>query len=209
MHRPLLVLALIAFSTSAFAQDTATAETLFKHGLAELKAGNYAKACPALDESFRLDPRAGTLFTAAECDLAWGKSATAMARFDEFLSFVDKLPADQRTKQAERVRVAKDRKHQLETEVPRLTIQVANPPDGLVVKRDEAIQRAATFGIPLPVDPGDHLVTAEAPGRTTRSWKLSLAKRASETVSITLELAPAAAPAASTTAVVAVVPAAR
>jgi hypothetical protein len=194
MRTSCLVLALVTLSTVAGAQDSATAEAMFKHGLAELKAGHFDKACPALDESFRLDPRAGTLFTSAECDFAWGKLATALARYDEYLSFVDRLPADQRTRQAERVKAAKDKKHALESEVPRMTVIVQDPPAGLVVKRDNLEQRPATFGIALPVDPGEHVVTAEAPDRTPRTWKVSVPKGAKESVAISLELAAAAAP---------------
>jgi len=45
-----------------------------------MEAGNYAAGCPALAESQRLDPRAGTLFTLSQCEVQWGRVATAVTR---------------------------------------------------------------------------------------------------------------------------------
>jgi len=60
---------------SAMGQDSAASEALFNKGVGDMEAGNYQSACPALAESNRLDPRAGTLFALAECEAKIGTPA--------------------------------------------------------------------------------------------------------------------------------------
>jgi hypothetical protein len=49
-----------------------------------------------------------------------------------------------------------------------LTIRVAPEAagtQGLAIKRDGMLQAPASWGVPMPVDPGEHVVEASAPGR--------------------------------------------
>jgi len=186
-------------SVPAHAQDVATADALFRQGLAEMKAGKYDSACPALAESQRLDPRAGTLFTLAECEVGAGKIATALAHYEDFLSFVERIPKELKGRQAERVKAAGEQKKKLDAEIPRLTIAVPDPPAGIVVKRDGASLGAVTFGVALPIDPGKHVVSAEAPGRESQEWTVTLARGARETVTVALKAASAKTPPSAST----------
>jgi len=62
--------------------DRATpAEDFFQRGNALLEAKDYAKACPLLAESFRLDPAGGTVQNLAICYEAQGRWASAYAKF--------------------------------------------------------------------------------------------------------------------------------
>ena len=45
--------------------DEQAAEKMFQQGLADMLAGRYAAACPAIAQSLRLDKQPGTLFTLA------------------------------------------------------------------------------------------------------------------------------------------------
>src|SRR5690242_9942096 len=88
-----------ASSAIAFAQttpDEVTAAAQFDRGLAEMKAGHYDIACPALAESQRLDPRPGTLFTLAECESRAGRIATAVAHYEDYLARFAKMTPDQK-----------------------------------------------------------------------------------------------------------------
>src|SRR5438477_5379956 len=107
--RCLLVAALVAIpsisiSTRALAQDLAAAEALFNKGLADMQAGHYDTGCPSIAESYRLDPRPGTLFTLAECEAKGGKLATAVARYEDYLQLFARLTPDQQAKQKGRER---------------------------------------------------------------------------------------------------------
>src|SRR5687768_9717935 len=52
----------------ARAQNAAAAEALYNKGMAALKSEDFESACPAFEESHRLDPKPGVLFTLAACE---------------------------------------------------------------------------------------------------------------------------------------------
>ena len=147
----------------AAAQSSAAAEALFDKGLAKLKESDYEAACPMLEESHRLDPKPGVLFTLAACEAKRGRIATAITRYEDYLEIVAALPAQQRTRQVARERAARKERDALEAQVPTLTVVVpASVPSHIVVKRDGEPMGKPSFGVPLPVDPGEHLVTVHS-----------------------------------------------
>jgi hypothetical protein len=68
---------------------------------------------------------------------------------------------------------------------------MASAPAGTVVLRDAIELGGASFGIPLPVDPGDHVVVVRWPGRAERRYELKL--MVGQTREVTLEPGPAVA----------------
>ena len=171
------------------AADKSLATALFKEGRALVDQGHFAEGCRKLEESQRLDPGGGTLLNVALCHEKEGRTATAWAEFTEALGIAKKDDRPQRIDFAQ--------KHiaQLEPLLSRLIIQV--PHDGdtpdLEIKRDGTAIGRPAWGVAMPVDPGDHLVEATAPGKT--SWKESVtigAKGDSKTLVVpALENAPA------------------
>jgi hypothetical protein len=194
--RPLTPLAALALALVgprvALAQDVAAAEALFEKGVADMEAGTYATGCPAIAESQRLDPRPGTLFALATCEDRAGRSATAAARFQDYLDAYDKLAPEQQKKQRERPAEAKARKAALAASAPRLSIALApGAPKDAVVRRDDAVLGAAALGLPLPTDPGDHVLVAEGGGARAEK-KVTL--KNGDRVEVTLELRAQATP---------------
>ncbi|MCC6214607.1 MAG: hypothetical protein IT376_07045 [Polyangiaceae bacterium] len=175
------VCALVVVSGIARAQDRdpAAAEALFQQGRAAMDRGDYVAACPKFRESNRLDPAPGTVFNLADCEERVGRLATAWTLFQEV---AQKLPPSD-----PRHGVAKGRADALSPRLPRLTVRLAAPDSsGVVVRRDGVVLRAASLDVPLPVDPGEHELSVEAPGRVRRLVKIDVGEGASETV--TLEL---------------------
>jgi hypothetical protein len=163
MRRLLLVASLVA-APVAYAQsgqDVATAQALFEVGKRLMKAGKAAEACPKLAESHRLDPGAGTFLALALCHEAEGKTATAWADFNQVLSDA------RRDKRPEREKAALEHLAALEKKLTRVNLVVAQPVSGLEVKRDGTVVGQAQWGVPLPIDPGDHVFEAKAPSRKT------------------------------------------
>ncbi|WP_437943129.1 hypothetical protein WMF27_27655 [Sorangium sp. So ce281] len=80
---------LLSLSVPVAAQDIATAEALFERGLADMQAGRYETGCKVLAESERIDPQPGTPFTLAACEAQWGRIATAVAHFKDYLARLD------------------------------------------------------------------------------------------------------------------------
>ncbi|APR77944.1 Hypothetical protein A7982_03291 [Minicystis rosea] len=187
---PIFVLALAsAFSVTARAraQSTATADALYNRGLADMRAGRYETGCPAITESYKLDPQLGALFTLAECEAKRGRVATAVARYREYLELFARLPPAQRAQQAQlhRDRVSTQQAAALAAEVPELTLELpADAPAGTVVKHGDEVLGAAALGIALPVDPGDHVITTQAPNGPIKEHKVSVVRREKKKVAL-------------------------
>lgn len=193
-HRCIGILSLLgplALASPALAQDVAAAEALFNRGFADMEAGRYATGCPAIAESQRLDPRAGTLFTLSQCEVRWGRIATAVTRLGDYLELYERMAPDQKARQSERRKVAKEQRDKLALEVPQLTLSLPpGAPAGTVVKRDGAVVAEAALGLGLPVDPGEHVVSTQAPGGALWEQKFTIAKGEKKPLVLEVKAAP-------------------
>lgn len=190
---PLALLVAFACARSAFAQtsaaDKATAQALYDEGKRLMDAGQFAQACPKFADSEKLDPGVGTLLNLAVCYERNGQTASAWA------TYKDAASAAANAGEAAREKYARDHAAALEPSLAKLTVAVAAPTDGLEVRRDGVLVPSASFGLALPIDPGDHTVTASAPHFKPWSTTVSVAKSATASVQIpALEPAPEAAP---------------
>ena len=193
---------------SASAQEDAAAEALFNKGLSEMEAGRYESACPTLKESQRLDPRMGTLFTLAECEAKGGMVASAVAHYDEYLRLFSRLAPPQKATQSGREKVSAAQKAALSPQVPYVTLVVRDAPTGTTVKWDDMVFNLPALGVPLPVNPGEHVVTTQVPGGASATTRVTVAKAERKQVELKVPQAsggsvnpsPAPAVAASTTA---------
>ncbi len=182
------------WGSSALAQDAAAAGALFDKGVADMQAGHFDAACPALEESQQLDPHAGTLFTAAECQAKWGKLATAVAHYQDYVGVVSRLPSDQQARHHARVLTATAQISKLKPSVPQLTLVLpASAPAGTTVSRDGVQLQGAALGLALPVDPGEHVIVTHAPGGEDTSVSVSLAAGQTKQLELSVKAAPAAA----------------
>lgn len=157
-----LLAAWIATSRPVMAQDSAASDALFNKGIADMEAGNYESACPALKESNRLDPRAGTIFALAECEAKWGKLASAVVHYTDYLTAVGFMPPNQRARHRDREAIAQEQIDRLRPQVPQLTLVLpADAPKDTRVVRDGVALMEASLGIALPVDPGKHTIVTQ------------------------------------------------
>jgi serine/threonine-protein kinase len=154
----------------ARAQDAkTTAEALFQEARQLLEAGRWEEACPKLAASLRLDPSAnGTRLNLARCWTKTGKVASAWTTAREALAEA------RRAADTKRATAAQDLLAEVEPLLPKLAVKVtpSRAPTGLVVFRDGVRIDPAAWGLAVPVDPGDHVVSAEAPGKTTWSARV-------------------------------------
>ncbi|HEU4410860.1 MAG TPA: hypothetical protein VFS43_36745 [Polyangiaceae bacterium] len=152
------VVAALSAAPRPLRADPARAETLFQEGRALLEAGKADQACLKFAESQRLDPSVGTLLNLGECNEGQGKFASAVSAF---------LAASQLATaraQPDRASEALRRASLLQPKLSALIVRVGSPTPGLVVKRDGVIVEPAQLGSRVPVDPGQHVITAEASG---------------------------------------------
>ncbi|WP_437669150.1 hypothetical protein [Sorangium sp. So ce131] len=175
----------IAAPASAQSDAVAAAESLFNRGLADMLAGRYITGCPALTESHRLDPRPGRLFTLAECEAKWGRIATAVARYNDYLAMYSRMPEAEQFKHQKRYKIAREQRDTLAPQVPQLTLSLPkDAPAGTVVQRNGLTLAQPSLGIALPVDPGEHVVTAQAPGGPLTEARFTIGRSESKTIEI-------------------------
>ena len=188
--------AMLLAASSAHAGDPAAAQGLFNDAKKLMADDHWKEACPKLEESQRLDPGIGTLFHLANCHEHIGRTATAWAEFLEVAS-----TAKARAQTA-REKAARDRANALEPKVSRMTISLKAETPGLSISRDGEVVGRGQWGAAVPIDPGEHVIVATAPGK--RRWENSV-RIASEMKNVELTV-PALADEAAPAPVVAIAP---
>jgi len=159
------------------------ATALFDEARKLMAQHKFAEACPKLAESQRLAPNGGTLINLAECYEHTGQTANAWGAWKDVAA---------RANSAGRADAEQDaiaRANALEPLLARLAIVIPaeNDVPGLIVKRDGLVVGRAEFGIPIPVDPGEHVIEATAPGKKPWSIQLHVApKQADARVTVLL-----------------------
>jgi hypothetical protein len=150
---------------AAQTSDAAMAESLFREGKRLSSEKNFAQACPKFQESYRLDPGLGTLLNLATCHESEGKLASAWAEFSEASSQA------RRQSDNDRAQLAQDHMKSLEPKLAHVSIAVSPPAvvPGLVVKFDGKELAQAAWSLQIPIDPGQHVVDASAPGKQSFS----------------------------------------
>jgi hypothetical protein len=183
---PIGVALFALFAAPAFAADPDPA-LLFDRGVADMEAGRFESACPAIEQSQKLDPRPGTLFTLAECEAKRGHLAASATRYDEYLALYATLPPDKKLKQGDREKTARAQRALLGPKVAELTLVLPpGTPTGTRVARDGAAVAVASLGAPVVVDPGEHVATTQAPGGPLTEVRIKLG--AGEKKAIALEV---------------------
>lgn len=154
-----------------------------------MEAGDFPAACPALAESYRLDPLLGTLFTLAECERLARRSATALGHYEAFLAKVKALPPGERHRHKDREKVALQQRDVMSVVAPRLVLKLPLAAvdtrlrarvdlDGLEVP-------LASLGASMRVDPGSHNVSVTTPDGVERS-AVSVVEREEKIVELAL-----------------------
>lgn len=185
------LIALSSLAASATA-DSGAAERLFEEGLEDMLAGRYATGCPALAESYRLDPLPGALFTLAECENKWGKLARALGRYRDYVARFDQMTPERQAQQGERVDVARAQITALEARVPRLRLRVAGAlPVGAVVRLDGEIVSEARLERAIEVDPGVRIVELQVGAEPPSRQEIAMAEGEAREVTLATSSDPA------------------
>jgi hypothetical protein len=162
---------LAALSTTvALAADPA-AESLFRDALALMKGDNFDDACPKLEASQKIEPRSGTLISLAYCHEKQGKTATAWAEYRDAQTLATTAKRDEHVEKAKTLAAA------IEPKLSKLTVTAASIA-GLQLFIDGKAMAVGSLGSALPIDPGEHDVSARAPGHRTWSTTITVGAEA-------------------------------
>ena len=161
--RAALILGALAFTTPSYAAE-GEADTLFAEGRELLERGRFVEACEKLRKSEAFASAFGTLLNLGYCYEQIQRYRSAMDAYSEAEVLAEKGNEDKKAK------FAKERVKILEPKVLRLVVRVADAAtSGIEVKRNGVVVPPSEWGVEVPVDPEDFVITASAPGRT--SWK--------------------------------------
>ena len=143
----------------AHAQN-AQAERLFQEGNKLMADGKLAQACAAFEAANRVEPRAGTLIRLGECREQNRQLASAWSAYKD----ASNLATDPRKQKFATTKTAS-----LEPRLSYLTVTVADQSRirGLVLTRNGSSLDPMLWNRALPVDGGDHVIVAHAPGYET------------------------------------------
>lgn len=145
---PVVACALAALFTRDARADSAAADALFKEAKELMADGRIADACPKFEASFREEELLGALLNAADCREQQGRVATAWAHFGHAVDLATKT-------KDKRVGYATERREKLTARLPKLKVSVVNPVADVHIYRGDQELTAGTYGVELPVDPGD------------------------------------------------------
>ncbi|HSY25110.1 MAG TPA: hypothetical protein VK841_23455 [Polyangiaceae bacterium] len=188
----MVISCVLAAPVRAFADGgtDVAATALFDEGRKLMAAHQYNDACPKFAESERLAPSGGTLINLAQCYEHTGQTASAWLAWKDAAARASAAGKDDAEKSALHHAAL------LEPALAKLTIVVdpASNIAGLEVKRDGVVLGHAEFGVPIPVDPGPHVVSATAPKKKDWSAPVTVVpKDANAHVTVALVDDPAAA----------------
>jgi hypothetical protein len=159
-----------AAAEASYSQKAA-AEAAFQEAAKLFQDGRFAEACSTFEASQHLDPALGTMLRLADCYDRQGKTASAWAAFAEAAA------AAAAQGRADREEIARERIAELGTRLSYLRLRISavdKTIPGLELSMNgEAIPKA-TWGAPIPVNPGSQELRAQAPGYETWTAKVDV-----------------------------------
>lgn len=160
----LLGVALLGSPSFVRAEDdrTAYADYLFKQGVELMKKGDCAAAVPKFLSSFRLDPAAASLMNVATCYTKDGRTGSAWRTYRKAASLAEaEHDAELQAQAAEAL-------SKLDPTLTKLKLITTNKTDPVsLTLNGESIP--IEDGMPIPLDPGDNVIEAYAPGH--QPWR--------------------------------------
>lgn len=148
-------------------QAIAAAQALVDEASELMDAGSFDAACPKLEQATKLVPTGvGARLALAECYVGQGKLASAQGQYlqAEALAGV--------AKDAKRAKEAGAEAARLKPKIATITLVVPNEVrqlEGISLTWDDVSWEPETWGAPIPVDMGKHVLTVKATGY--KLWK--------------------------------------
>lgn len=181
----LVMVVALGTGTVAYAQPVAGGHTAlsreqFREGVREAGAGHWEQARDAFERAYAIDPDPLILINLAASQEHTGRLVAAASTYRRFLAEADDARANEYREQAERaLRALEARAARV-----RITLEGVAPTDQVAI--DGARVRQAALGLPMPIDPGAHVVTVTRDGRELTRIGFRATERETEEVVVRL-----------------------
>ncbi len=161
-------------------ENQVKASALFSEARKLVDAGDYKQACPKFEQSLSLNVGIGVQFNLADCWEHVGRTASAHLLFEGVAASARALG------QNARADIAQARADALEPRLVRMQIDVRGTDPNLVVRRNQIAVAQKSWGIATPIDAGEYVVDASAPGKKPWSARVIVPVMTSEVVAVTI-----------------------
>jgi tetratricopeptide (TPR) repeat protein len=170
-----------------------SAKHLYEQAAKELDEGNYQSACAKFESALTLTPEhIRTGISLGECHAKWGKTATALMRFEEARKWAEGQGKSDKVQEIDAlIANLNGRLARLRIIVPSDIAKTA----GIAVQRGETLIGENDWGKALPVDPGTYDIEATAPN--LGPWSKTVEAKMGQTVEVKITpswLAPSGSP---------------
>lgn len=157
----LLVSAFLMAPPASAQGQLAVARKFYQEGLRAEKAEQWEKAAEKYQRALDIKETPQLWLRVGICFEELGRLTSALNAYERG---AEQAELDGK---AQVVKVLTDKLEGLRPKVPTLTLQVAEPPEGLRITIDGRDVAVSTLGTKLPIDPGEHVIEATAPGYST------------------------------------------
>lgn len=160
-------------------EQRAAAQALYDAARALTKDGRYAEACPKLLESHKLDPAPGTAYQLADCYEHVGSLASA------WTYYIEVADAARAAGKSEHEAAARARAAAVKPRIPTVLItasKAARSIAGLTITRDGVPVGEGQLDAAIPVDPGAHVIVANAAGK--QPWRREVSIQEGQAITV-------------------------
>lgn len=154
---PGIVIAMLAVLVVGPASANPIAEKLYQEAIALAKEGRFEEACPKFQASYDLDVQVGTLMALAACHVEIGKTASAWGEYNEAASLARRQNKDALADEAQKSAA------ELRPRLSQLKVTIDHKLPDMTVTLDGKVVPRGALAAELPLDPGTHVLRAEAP----------------------------------------------
>lgn len=160
-------------------KELSKARAQFQRAIELEQAGNYSTALEQFRDVGQVRMTPQVRFHIATCEEKLGRLVTALGGYQLAYADADGVGEDFKAEVATAVT-------RLEASIPKLVIQRGVGAEAAEIQLDGVALGASSVGVPVPLDPGPHSISAKAPGALPFSQTVTIAENEQKSVDVAL-----------------------
>ncbi|HET7540846.1 MAG TPA: hypothetical protein VFK05_13275 [Polyangiaceae bacterium] len=164
-------------------KELSKARAQFQRAIELEQAGNYSTALEQFRDVGQVRMTPQVRFHIASCEEKLGRLVTALGGYQLAYADADSVGEDFKAE----VDAAVTR---LQASIPKLMIQRGKGAEAAEIQLDGVVLGASSVGVPVPLDPGPHAISAKAPGALPFNQTVTILENEQKTVDVELEAEP-------------------
>jgi PEGA domain len=164
-------------------KELSKARAQFQRAIELEQAGNYTTALEQFRDVGQVRMTPQVRFHIATCEEKLGRLVTALGGYQLAFADADSVGDDFKSEVDRTVT-------RLQASIPKLVIERGTGAEAAEIQLDGVALGASSVGVPVPLDPGPHAVTAKAPGFLSFNQTVSIAENEEKKVEIVLTAEP-------------------